>query len=58
MIKVNLIQAEQLVDKLKSQGVLALAGDSDTIRMVTNLHISKEDIEYTVSAFKKVMTEK
>ncbi len=58
MIKVNLMPAEQLIEKLKSQGVLALAESSDKIRMVTNLHISKKDIDYTVSAFKKIEADK
>ena len=58
MIKVSSMPAEQLVEKLKSQGVLALAGASDAIRMVTNLHISKKDIDYTVSVFKKAVADK
>jgi threonine aldolase len=42
--------AQQLVDRLKPQGILVLAVSADTIRAVTNLMVSAEDIAKVVAA--------
>ena len=38
------LPAQQLVDRLRAQGVLVLAVGPDTIRAVTNLMVSSDDI--------------
>ena len=51
MIKVVSKNAAGLVEKLSDKGVLMLATGVDTIRAVTNLHITDGDIDRAVSAF-------
>jgi threonine aldolase len=46
--RVQAMPAEQLVQQLRSQGVLVLATGRDTIRAVTNLMVSTQDIEAAV----------
>jgi threonine aldolase len=43
------LPAQQLVDRLRAQGVLVLAVGPDTIRAVTNLMVSSHDIQAAVS---------
>jgi acetylornithine/succinyldiaminopimelate/putrescine aminotransferase len=42
---------QQLVQLLQAQGVLVLAVGPETIRAVTNLMVSAEDIQRAVAAF-------
>lgn len=49
-VRVLAMPAQQLVDRLKSRGVLVLAVSADTIRAVTNLMVSAEDIGKAVAA--------
>ena len=46
--RVKTMPAEQLVERLKAQGVLVLAVGRDTIRAVTNLMVSADHIEQSV----------
>ena len=48
--RVLAMPAQQLADRLKSRGVLVLAVSADTIRAVTNLMVSAEDIGQVVGA--------
>lgn len=52
------LDATTLVQKLEvEKGVLAGAyADANRIRIVTNLHISSQDVEYTVSAIRTLMS--
>jgi threonine aldolase len=48
--RVEAMAAEQLVERLRTRGVLVLAVGRDTIRAVTNLMVSEEDIGAAVAA--------
>ena len=48
--RVLAMPAQQLVDRLKSRGILVLAVSADTIRAVTNLMVCAEDIGKVVAA--------
>ncbi len=54
-IRRNDITPAQIVNGLKKEGVLALATGEDTIRFVTNRHIAREDILYTIDIIRKVI---
>ena len=43
--------AEYIIQKLSEDGIDVLSIDESTIRVVTHLHITPEDIERTISAF-------
>jgi threonine aldolase len=57
MIGVNSMDPVKMVEILDGLGVLVLASGADTIRAVTNLHITAEDIDSAVSAFKEAVLE-
>jgi threonine aldolase len=44
----------QWVARLKSAGVLVLAGGPDTVRAVTHLDVSREQVDEAVAAFRRV----
>jgi threonine aldolase len=46
--------AQEVVERLRGTGVLVLAADRQTIRAVTNLMVSAEDIQKAISAISKV----
>jgi threonine aldolase len=50
-------QARPTVQRLAQEGVLALACDDQTIRLVTHRHVKKVDTMATVRAFSTVMSE-
>jgi threonine aldolase len=54
MAKVTRIAAESLTQKLTDRGIFILAIGGDTIRAVTHLGISADDIKKTVSAFEVI----
>jgi threonine aldolase len=47
--RVHARPAQQLVDRLRAQGVLVLAVGPDTIRAVTSLMVSSDDIRAAVA---------
>jgi acetylornithine/succinyldiaminopimelate/putrescine aminotransferase len=47
--------AQQLVDRLLAQGVLVLAVGPDTIRAVTSLMVSAEDIRAAVAVVSRAL---
>ena len=53
--RVRSLPAQQLVDRLRAQGVLVLAVGPDTIRAVTNLMVSADDIQAAVAMIAKVL---
>jgi threonine aldolase len=53
--RVRSLPAQQLVDRLRAQGVLVLALGPDTIRAVTNLMVSPEDIQAAVAVIAGVL---
>jgi threonine aldolase len=53
--RVRSLQAQHLVDRLRAQGVLVLAVGPDTIRAVTSLMVSSEDIQAAVAITAGVM---
>jgi threonine aldolase len=53
--RVRSLQAQRLVDRLRAQGVLVLAVGPDTIRAVTSLMVSSEDIQAAVAITAGVM---
>src|ERR1035438_5308817 len=53
--RVRSLQAQHLVDRLRAQGVLVLAVGPDTIRAVTSLMVSSEDIQAAVALTAGVM---
>jgi threonine aldolase len=53
--RVKGMTAEQLVERLRARGVLVLAVGPDTIRAVTNLMVSPEDIEAAVRGVSAVL---
>jgi threonine aldolase len=44
----------QWVARLKDAGVLVLAGGPDTVRAVTHLDVSREQVDEAVAAFRRV----
>ena len=42
--------AEALISRLERMGIQALTIDSSTIRIVTHLHITDDDVQRTISA--------
>ena len=55
-IKKNGMTADMLIAQLKAEGVLVGPNRLKMIRAVTNYHVSREDIDYTLKAFKKVFS--
>jgi threonine aldolase len=53
--RVRSLPAQQLVDRLRAQGVLVLAVGPDTIRAVTNLMVSSHDIQAAVAIIAGVL---
>jgi threonine aldolase len=53
--RVRSLPAQQLVDRLRAQGVLVLPVAPDTIRAVTNLMVSSDDIQAVVAIIAGVM---
>lgn len=53
--RVRSMPAQQLVDRLRAQGVLLLAVGPDTIRAVTNLMVSSDDIQAAVAIIAGVL---
>ena len=51
LVRVRSMPPQQLVQHLQAQGVLVLAVGPETIRAVTNLMVSAEDIQRAVAAF-------
>ena len=47
--------ADELVNRLDQEGVRLSAGGPQRLRAVTHYHISSDDIDYTLSAFAKVL---
>jgi threonine aldolase len=56
-IKREHLTAEQLVARLMEEGVRVGPRPPKTIRAVTNYHITKDDIDYALGVFRKVMNE-
>ena len=54
---VRAMPAQQLVDRLRAEGILVLAVGRDTIRAVTNLMVSSEDIQAAVAAIARVLNQ-
>ena len=55
MVGTTTMAARDLVERLREAGVRVLATGAETIRAVTNLNVSAEDIEETVAAFATVL---
>ena len=55
LIRVRSMPAQQLVQQLQAQGVLVLAVGPDTIRAVTNLMVSGNDIQRAVAVTAEVI---
>jgi len=53
-IKNSMGSARQWVNLLADHDVLATVAQSDVIRLVTHRHISEEDVDRTISAFRRV----
>jgi threonine aldolase len=53
--RVQGLSAQQLVERLQTRGVLVLAVGPDTVRAVTNLMVSAEDISEAVGVFSAVL---
>ena len=53
--RVRSMPAQQLVDRLRAQGVLVLAVGPDAIRAVTNLMVSAEDIRTAVAVITRAL---
>lgn len=51
----NDMTADELVNQLDEEGVRMSAGGPQRLRAVTHYHISSDDIDYTLSAFAKVL---
>jgi threonine aldolase len=56
--RVRPMSAEQLVERLRASGVLVLPVGRDTIRAVTNLMVSAQDIEAAVEIISAVVRQK
>ncbi len=48
------MNAEDVVSRLESEGVLSMAFDKKRVRLVTHLDLSDEDIRQTIDIFKKL----
>ena len=48
-------QAQTILDQAREQGVMALTAKAQTIRLVTHLDVSFEDIEKSISIFGKLL---
>jgi threonine aldolase len=55
MVGTTTMAAPDLVERLQAAGVLVLATGAETIRAVTNLNVSAEEIEEAVAAFAAVL---
>jgi threonine aldolase len=53
--RVRSMPAQQLVDRLRAQGVLVLAVGPDTIRAVTSLMVSAEDVRASVAVVTRAL---
>jgi threonine aldolase len=53
--RVKVMPAEQLVEQLKDRGVLVLAVGRDTIRAVTNLMVSSQDMQTAAKTISEVI---
>jgi threonine aldolase len=53
--RVRALPAQQLVDRLRAQGVLLLAVGPDTIRAVTSLMVSSDDIRAAVAVVSRAL---
>jgi threonine aldolase len=53
--RVNRFTAQELVERLKAAGVLVLPVSRDTIRAVTNLMVSEEDMHEAVKCLSNIM---
>ena len=53
--RVRSVPARELVDRLRAKGVLVLPVGPDTIRAVTNLMVSAEDIQAAVAIIAEVL---
>ena len=53
-IEVGKGNTEMMIEKLSKQGVDILSTDDSTIRAVFHLHITDEDLENAVEAFRKI----
>jgi threonine aldolase len=53
--RVNRLTAQELVERLKAAGVLVLPVSRDTIRAVTNLMVSEEDMHEAVKCLSNIM---
>ena len=53
--RVRVMPAEQLVERLRARGVLVLAVGRDTIRAVSNLMVSAQDIEAAVGTISALL---
>jgi acetylornithine/succinyldiaminopimelate/putrescine aminotransferase len=49
--------AKEVVERLKARGVLALPMDRTTIRAVTSLMVSSDDIHRAIASIRKVAEE-
>ncbi len=47
--------AQDIVNSLKKKGILALTTGPSSIRFVTNRHIGREDVLYTIDIFREVL---
>ena len=50
MLNVTREGAEALISRLERMGIQALTIDNSTIRIVTHLHITDDDVQRTISA--------
>jgi threonine aldolase len=50
------MSALELVERLRSQGVLVLATGPDTVRAVTNLMVSSDDIQAAVATISRILS--
>jgi threonine aldolase len=55
VFKIKSMPAQQLVDELLQEGVRVLAHGPDTIRAVTNLEVSGDQIDEAITLFKKTL---
>jgi threonine aldolase len=54
-VRVRSAPAQQFVDRLRAQGVLMLATGPDTVRAVTNLMVSSDDIRAAVATITRIL---
>ncbi len=55
MVYFNIDNASEIVDAMKTRGILCNALTSDSIRLVTHYHITDDDIEKTVQVIEDVI---